>query len=132
MNDNVRIESELARLQEYLRDWAHTHYRWRPESGLPGRVPYLSSMRPGVADSSEMREGPNPWAMGLIEACINDLCKVIPEAMTVLLSRYLNREGPAVYRMGRLSHLDSYAVDVLADKVEFELVPMVKRKGLPL
>ena len=130
---NVRIESELERLREYLREWAECSERWRPTRGLPNAIHYLvDNMKAGVADSSDFRAGPNGWAMTVIDTQLENLAKRIPEAQAVLLVRYLNKAGPAVWRHGRLTHLDQYAVDQLADRVELELMPLVKREGLPL
>jgi hypothetical protein len=133
MNDNVRLESKLERLREYLRDWAGCSARWSPAKGFPRSVAYLvDNMKAGVADSSDLRDGPSPWAMGIMDTCINELCKTIPEASAVLLVRYLNKAGPAVYRHGRLQMLTPEETDALGDRAEIELVPMVERKGLPL
>jgi hypothetical protein len=126
------LESELERLRDYLRDFATCHLNWSQERGYPRSVPYLAQMRPGVADSSELREGPDPFVMGVIDSCIQDLRKRIPEALPVLLVRYLNKDGPSVYRHGRLQNLTPEETDAIADRAELELVPMVKRKGVIL
>jgi hypothetical protein len=132
MNDNVRIEGKLERLRDYLRQWAICDARWSPVKGFPREIGYLvDNMKAGVADSSEMRDGPNPWAMSVVDTQLGNLSLRIPEARVVLLARYLNK-GAAVYRFHRISRLDQYAVDVLADRVELELMPMVEREGLPL
>jgi hypothetical protein len=133
VNDNVKTEAKLDRLRCYLREWAECNARWQPVRGFPKAITALTDhMKAGVADSSDLREGPNPWVMELIDTCLNDLCKIIPEASLVLLSRYLNKPGPAVYRFGRLSSLSQYAVDLIADQVELSMIPMLERKGLPL
>lgn len=133
MNDNVRLESRLERLRCYLRDWADCNARWKPVKGLPRAVGYLvDNMKAGVADSSEMRDGPNPWAMTVIDTQLGNLCLRIPEARNVLLVRYLNRAGLSVFRAGRVCGLEQHAIDELADRVEMELMPLVEREGLPL
>ena len=122
MNDNVRIESKLERLRVYLREWAVCDQRWSPVKGFPSAITALTDhMKAGVADSSELRDGPNPWVMDVLDTCLGDLAKRIPEARLVLLSRYLNKEA-AVFRFGHLSKLDQFAIDVLADTVELALV----------
>lgn len=133
MNDNVRIEGKLDRLRCYLREWAECDHRWRPVKGFPHEIGYLvDNMKAGVADSSEMRDGPNAWCMTVIDTQLGNLGKRIPEARNVLLARYLNAGGLSVFRGGRVSHLEQYAADVLADHVELELMPLVEREGLPL
>src|SRR5690348_6265750 len=67
MNDNIRIEAKLERLREYLREWAVCDSRWRPVRGFPKAITALTdNMKAGVADSSELREGPNAWVMTVL------------------------------------------------------------------
>lgn len=133
MNDNVRTEAKLERLREYLREWAFCDSRWRPVKGFPSAITALTDhMKAGVADSSDLREGPNPWVQDVINAQLDNLGKRIPEARNALLVRYLNTGGLAVFRAGRVSHLEQHAVDEIADRTELELIPMVEREGLPL
>jgi hypothetical protein len=133
VNDNVKIEAKLERLREYLREWALCDSRWRPVKGFPTAITVLTDrMKAGVADSSELRDGPNPWVMDVINAQLDNLGKRIPEARNVLLVRYLNKGGLAVFRAGRVCHLEQAAVDAIADLAEIELIPMVEREGLPL
>jgi hypothetical protein len=133
MTANSQIEAKLIRLQEYLRDWAMCGLHWSFERGLPRQVNSLvDNMQSAPSESGESRPGRYRFAMIVIDTCINDLCKRIPEASAVLLTRYLNRAGPAVFRHGRLSFLMLEEVNQIADRAELELIPMVERKNLLL
>ena len=132
MNDNVRTEAKLDNLRCYLREWARCDYLWQPVDGFPSAITALTdNMKAGVADSSELRDGPNPFVMTVIDTQLTNLTERIPEARLVLLARYLNQEA-AVYRFNRISRLGQYAIDVLADRVELELIPLVEREGVLL
>lgn len=133
MNDNVKTEAKLERLREYLREWAYCDQRWRPVKGFPSAITALTDhMKAGVADSSELREGPNAWVQDVINSQLDNLCKRIPEARNVLLVRYLNQGSLSVFRAGRVSALEQHAIDEIADRAELELIPLVEREGLPL
>ena len=132
MNDNVRLESKLDNLRCYLREWATCDERWRHVDGFPTAITALTdNMKAGVADSSELRDGPNPFVMTVIDTQLTNLSKSIPYARLFLLARYLNQPA-AVYHFGRISKLDQCEVDVFADRVEFELIPLVEREGVLL
>ena len=133
VNDNVKTEAKLDRLRCYLREWAECNARWQPVRGFPKAITALTDhMHAGVADSSDLRDGPNPWVMTVIDTQLDNLCKRIPEARNVLLVRYLNAGGLSVFRAGRVCHLEQVCVDEIADRAELELIPMVEREGLPL
>lgn len=144
MGERTKEQAELERLREYLRMLYRTE---RHESGSPEQpnaVPYLDSIR-GTIDShiegQDYQDRLDRWAREILDASIDDLLE-LPEGQLMraaLRVRYLN-EGVSraagfevrVFRSGRLEHMTIMQADELADRAELALVPMVKRKGLPL
>jgi hypothetical protein len=125
-------EDELARLKrDYLPMWAALAYGSAVGKGAPGEVPYVDYMKPGVS-MGDADEAPDPWVCNIIEAAILEISPKLPMARAALSVRYLNARGPAVYRSGRLERLETAEIEDLADKAERLLVPVVKRRGLPL
>lgn len=133
---------ELERLRVYLLDWAQHQQRQRGVSGVTGSM-LADYMKSGNSSATELVEQSDGWAMSIIDASIDDLSTVMkPDgvlARAALRVRYLN-EGLApggeikirVFRSGRLHAFSLLECDALADRAENALIPIVKRKGLPL
>lgn len=129
-------EEGLDRLRAYLSDWADWTRKYRVQTGLPNSVPYLDSMRASYSDSFgqplDDYQTVNTVAMRIIDAAMTDLSQAMSHGPAALNWRYLNANGPAVYRSGRLPGLSMMELDALADAAELALLPIVKRKGLLL
>jgi hypothetical protein len=128
-------ERELQRLRIYLLEWKEHLAAYRPRLGAPGTAGYLVGSDSGVSTASEWLERSDLWAMDVIERGIDDLRKRRDgEALrAALMVRLLNLAIPAaVFRHGRLGGLAPGELDGLADRAEWELVPIVKLLGLPL
>lgn len=121
-------------------DWAHRQKSDAPDLGMADSSlsQYMKSASPTATELFAESDG---WAASVLEAAIDDL---IEEDNGVLMRaalrvRYLN-EGLSpgdgfkirVFRHGRLLGLSLIECDMLADKAELLLIPLVKRKGLPL
>lgn len=133
-----REDRELQRLQEYLLDWSRHQKHKGLGLGL-ARMDVLQS--PQSKDAGDLLASSDGWAMSVVDACVDDLCR-LPGGMdlrSALRVKYLN-EGVSreagrqirVFRSGRLASMSMIEVDELAGKAEKSLIPMVKRKGLPL
>lgn len=126
---------ELVRLKrDYLPQWAAVGWGSAVGKGLPGEAPMVGFMRPTASWELEQRgwEEADAWACNLIESAINEITVRLPLARAALTVRYLNSNGPSVYRSGRLTQLSQAEIEDLCDAAERLLVPVVKRKGLPL
>ena len=129
-------EDGLNRLRAYLSDWADWTRKYRVQIGLPNSVPYLTSMRASYPDSFgqplDDYQTINTVAMRIIDVSMTDLSQAMPQGQAALNWRYLNANGPAVYRIGRLPGLSMIELDTIADDAELVLLPIVRRKGLLL
>lgn len=127
-------QDELARLKrDYLPMWADFAYGSAVGRGLPAQVPFADYMKGSVRQFDESGDGkPDHWACNLIEASIMEITPKLFLARAALCVRYLNARGPAVYRSGRLTKVTRDEVEDLADEAERRLVPVVKRRGIPL
>ncbi len=127
-------EDELARLKrDYLPMWAAVAYGSAVGSGLPGQVPFADLMKGSAREFDESGEAERDhWVCNLVEAAIMEITPKLPLARAALCVRYLNARGPSVFRSGRLVHITMAEVEDLADAAERRLVPIVKRRGIPL
>lgn len=127
-------QDELARLKrDYLPQWASAAYGSAVGCGLPSQVPFADYMKGSVREFDETGEGdPDHWVCNLIEAAIIEITPKLFLARAALGVRYLNARGPSVFRSGRLTHITPEEVEDLADESERRLVPVVKRRGIPL
>jgi hypothetical protein len=136
-------QAELERLREYLLMWAHSE-KSETEVLTTKGVPYLDSVR-GVIDSyiesADYDRRLDKWARAILDASIDDLLD-LPDGWMMrgaLRVKYLH-EGMSrkagvpirVFRHRKLQHLSLTEVDALADLAELALIPMVKRRGIPL
>jgi hypothetical protein len=129
-------ELELARVRDYLDAWVRHQEKYRPRLGLPSSsafAPALSNAR----TASEYHERSDAWMLQQVDAAVEeDLPILEPDGRAMWLAlrmRWLNvKVGPRVFRSGRLRHLDPAEVDDLADAAERALIPMFKRRKLPL
>ena len=132
---------ELERLKAYLLEWATRQVplgaarKDRSESCL------ADFMKTDSPELSELLGSSDNWAMEVIDASVSDLLS-LPRGVEMhasLRARYLN-EGFSkaagmsirVFRSGRLQHLSAIEADVLADDAEIALIPIVKKRRLPL
>jgi hypothetical protein len=131
---------ELARLKAYLQQWAnHQHaYRVGPERVGESTLADFYKSRGQSASESLDSEG---WAMSVIDSSIDDLLPLQDGTLmrASLRVRYLNEGVSAaagiqirVFRSGRLEGISMEAADGYADAAEMALIPIVKRRGLPL
>jgi len=131
---------ELDRLREYLREWSRSERSYGTKSqGLNESflADYVKSGYRSVA-THLVADG---WAMAILDSSIDDLGSLHDGwAMRAALRvRYLN-EGIAptgelrirVFRSGRLQGMSMEEADRLADMAEIALIPITKRRGLPL
>lgn len=137
----TREELELERLKSYLLEWAD---RQKHAYGTRGSADSCLSeyTKSGSPSASELFEQSTGWAMAILDASMDDLIAIKPDGALMrpaLRVRYLS-EGIApggelkirVFRSGRLEGLSAVAADVLADRAEKALIPITKRRGLPL
>jgi hypothetical protein len=130
---------ELDRLRVYLLEWSQHQYAYstKPKGLNDSLADYVKS---GYTTAVELYNN-DGWAMAVIDASIDDLT-ALPDGMTMraaLRVRYLN-EGIAptgelkirVFRSGRLQGISVDEADRLADAAEISLIPIVKRRGLPI
>lgn len=137
----TREESELERLRAYLRMWSERQRdAYKAAGGADSCLAYY--MKSQSPEASELLEQSDGWAMTVIDASVDDLTGVGADGgmmRAALRVRWLN-EGLApgseikirVFRSGRLQALSLIEADALADRAEVALVPIVKRRGLPL
>lgn len=129
---SVRREPhELESVRYLLHEWVRWRKRWRPQYlGYPGQVPYLHQIRATVDTTSEpddYDEKIELFQMRAIEQAIqNELKASQRHALHVV---YLNEEGPAVWRSGRMpmKEIRRFAADA-----EVALVPILKRLNILL
>lgn len=123
---------ELIRLKrDYLPMWAQLGRGSASGKGMPSEVPYVDYMKPSVSMGGA-DDAPDHWVCNIIEAGIMEITPKIPMARAALAVRYLNARGPKVFRSGRLIDVDLGLVEDYCDATELALVPVVKRRGLPL
>jgi hypothetical protein len=144
MPERTKEQAELERLREYLVMWARNEMSTRLHLGAPEGVPYLDSIRgtiDGYATGQDYDERLDRWARDIIDTSIDDLME-LPDGelmRAALRARYLN-EGVSrdagfavrVFRMKKLEHLSLVQADILADRAEQALIPVLKRRGIPL
>jgi hypothetical protein len=133
---------EHQRLCAYLEDWSSHQLAvaYKPNQGFS----HCTLAQYMKADSQSVTEHLAPsdaWAMQVIDASIDDLIALEDGAMmrSALRVRYLNegltREAGMrvrVFRSNRLVEISMEEADALADRGELALIPIVKKKGLPL
>lgn len=136
----TQFERELERLKSYLLEWSQRQKgAYSQESqAVSSLSQYIKSASPSATELFEASDG---WAMTVIDAAIDSLSTLEDGLLmrSALRVRYLN-EGLApggeikiqVFRSGRLAEISLLECDELADKAESALVPMVKKRGLPL
>lgn len=120
------VPPELQAIRALLRDYVRYERAYQPALGLPRAVPYLRLMRPSVAPEreTEQDEQVDAWAMGIVEACLDDIA---PDHRNALRVAYWNEAGPAVWRSGRLR---PGQLEDLCIAAEWALVALVRAKGL--
>lgn len=132
----TKLEDEaLDRLKrDYLPMWAAVSGGSSIGRGAPGEVPYADYMKGTMREFDDSGvEEPDHWVVNIIEAAILEISSVIPLARAALSVRYVMRaKTPAVYRSGRLQFLGPTEIDDLADQAELALVPVCRRRNLPL
>lgn len=143
--DRTEQERQLDRLRTYLLDWSQRQREYGPNLGSAGSClgQYMKSSSPTASELFQKSDG---WAAAVVEAAMDDLLEHENGALmrASLRVRYLNegisRSAAAadrvfqirVFRHGRLHELSLIECDKLADDAEILLIPIVKRKGLPL
>ena len=125
-------DPELAGLKAYLADWAKRTEPRGIVSGLPASVPYANLMRGTPSWDLDEDRRVDESIRGEIDLAIDEITPRIPLCRPCLMVRYLNINGPAVYRHGRLHHLSRDEIEDVADAAERALVQVVKRRGVVL
>lgn len=132
----IATDEAVERLKrDYLPMWAQMAGGGAAVSrGAPSEVPYADFMRGSMREFDETGgNDPDPWVVNIIEAGIIEVSPRIPLARAALSKRYvLAAKWPAVYRSGRLQLISESEVHDLADAAELALVPVCRRRGLPL
>lgn len=139
--EKTREQCELERLKTYLLEWSQ-----RQKSGYSvggGASTALAQyQKSGSPEATELLKESDGWAMSIIDAAIDSLSTLEDGLMmrAALRVRYLN-EGLVpgagelkirVFRSGRLQDMSLMECDELADRAEISLIPIAKRRGLPL
>lgn len=128
-------EIELARCRDYLDAWSLHQAMYRPRLGAPGSSSFAPDQT-SASTASEYYERSDAWAMEQVDAAVEEDLPGLPEGRALWLAlrmRWLNiRTGPRVFRSNRLTHLDPSEVDELADAAERALIPILKRRKVPL
>ena len=128
-------EIELARCRDYLDAWSLHQQMYRPRLGAPGSSSFAPDQT-SASTASEYYERSDAWAMQQVDAAVEEDLPSLPEGRALWLAlrmRWLNiRVGPRVFRSNRLTHLDPGEVDELADAAERALIPILKRRKVPL
>ena len=132
---------ELERLQSYLLEWSQHQLEIsapRKDKSESTLAQYMKSDSPTI---SSLFEGSNLWAMEVLDASMDDLLELArgSDMRSALRVKYLN-EGISkevgrpvrVFRHGRLQEISLVEIDALADEGEKALIPIVKRRNLPL
>lgn len=127
-------DDELQRLKyEYLPMWADACYGSRVGTGLSGEVPYADYMKGSMREFDETGgRRIDHEAVNKIDQAIDEITPKAPLALPALSMRYMNARGPSVFRHGRLLRVEKGVIEDVADLAERLLVPVLKRKGIPL
>lgn len=126
-------DPELARLKYYLAGWAAQSEPATMGRGVPGQVPYADYMRPTASwDLEGEVDRLDASIRRAIDEAVLELSGKIPLCRPVLMTRYMNINGPAVYRSGRTYRLTRGEIEDIADEAEGALVPIVKHRGVVL
>ena len=134
-------ERELARLKVYLGDWAERQVRGGQPKLSAGGSCLADYMKPSSPTMTQLLGASNAWALGVVDASVDDLLS-LPDGSRMraaLRVRWLNERVSGdveteirVFRSGRLQAMDLREVDDLADRGEHALMPICRRRGLPL
>lgn len=136
----ARERPELARLRDYLTQWASYERGYRENLGAESAEP-LAHQPTCASAAGEYLERSDRMAMQTIDTCVTGLAE-LPEGVKMVAAlriRYLNEimtleigRLVAVFRSNRLAGASQARVDELADSAEDILIPWVRRRGLPL
>lgn len=139
MAHSTQDERELQRLRDYLLEWASVQKDKDMGLGVSMSRALQSS---GSKDATELFAESDGWAMVIVSTAVEDLRSIKPDGFDLyaaLRCRYLNeglsREAGMsvrVFRHNRLKALSLIEVDKLADRAELALLPIVKKRHLPL
>jgi hypothetical protein len=125
-------QREIEALKSYIDQWRLWMQRDGPGLELPHSAPFVEEGRTWAHSILDPLDTPNMWAIKIIDSSMNELA-VLPGGMQMrhaLKIRWLNEYlDCSVFRSSRISQDQ---VDDLADAGERALIPMVKRRGLPL
>lgn len=126
---------ELQNLKRHLQDYFAWDDRCKVGRGVGG-LPYGDYMKGTVPGSYDPELDPDPWTCKLLDACVDEVSALrrpsFALARAALAVRYRSAGLPSVFRSGRLTGLELAEIEDLADEVEIALVPIAKRRGLPL
>lgn len=135
-----RPPTDIERLRMYLVQWADWERGSFEKLGAGVSDP-LAHQPSSANTASDYLERADRWAMGVIEAAIDDLLKNQDGALlrAALRLRYLHEgleraagQPIRVYRHNRLAGFSLEDIDRMADRAEADLVPLVRKRSLPL
>lgn len=128
-------ELELARVRDYLDAWTQHQAAYRPRLGHQKSTSFAPDVS-NARTATEYAERSDAWVMLQVDGAVEEDLPMLPEGRALWLAlrmRWLNiRVGPRVFRSNRLTHLEPAEVDDLADQAERELIPLLKRRKVPL
>lgn len=129
-NESQQHADDLpAHLEGYLLlwgEWATSYYAG------PARVHASGLIQTGEKHSTKaiaQLETSDIWAAKIVDACVESLKD--PMHKLVLHVQYANKVGPAVWQNNRLPK-DESSFDALLNAAKWALVPILRRKDLPI
>lgn len=135
----MRERPELARLRDYLSQWASYERGYQEKLHIHSSSPFANQPT-AVREAGEYLERSDRMAMNVIETAVLGLVLLADGWFmhAAIRARYLEEgvsktpgEGIRVYRAGKFRSLTSEEGEMFADRGEEALIPMV-RKHLPL
>lgn len=135
-------DRELERLRAYLYAWADCQRDYHMKLGAASGSVFSLYLKGRSVNATDWLEQSDGWAMSIIDASMDDLI-ALPDGWRMraalrcrLLAEGLLKNGKGmsvrVFRNGQMQSMSIEEADALADRAEDALVPIVKRKGLPL
>lgn len=129
----TREQREIEALKSYIDQWC----RWMASgvassSDFPGSSSFAEPGRSWEHAILDPLDTPNIWAIKIVDAAMTELAG-LPDGMRMraaLKVRWLNEVMNAV--VFRHSRIATSEIDDLADAGERAMIPLVKRRGLPL
>lgn len=124
---------KLARVRDYLREWADWQASYFPTQLTGGRGAGWVSSQSSATSASEYLERADELAMRAVNLAVEEGLALYPDGVAMRIAlrvRWLNEKvGASVFRASRLAGRNT---DDLADRAERTMVELLERRGLPL